>query len=906
MNWLRNLVRRRGWESAIAEDIEAHLEEKAADLMEAGVPEREARLRARREFGNATLVNQASREVWVWLWLERLVQDVRHGARLMAANPGFTAVAVVTLGLGIGANTAIFGLLDKLAWRMLPVRHAQELRLVQALRTRKPGAPAKLDTSYTYSQYALWREGNRSFQALAGYSALRWRDWSRASDNTWRDGDLVSGNYFDVLGVPAALGRVLGPADDSIEGRGGPEGAAVVVSYRYWRTALHADPGAVGKPLNINGTWATIAGVTPPWFFGMQVGRAPDLFIPVTLQPLILPLPESLLHDPPRGGTTWISVIGRLRPGVSEAQANADLGAIYEAYELTRMSADDRAAYLAKTRPLPRTIRVTPGGRGLSALRARFADPLKALMALVGIVLLITCVNIASLLLARGHARHKEIAVRLAIGAPRGRIVRQFLTESAMLAAAGGAAGLVFAFWSSRALLGMLPQGQAPVGLEVAPDGRVLAFTFAVSAVSALLFGLLPALGATRHSLREAVQRVGESGGRPPQLGLGKGLVALELALSLPLLAAAGLFIGTLRNLTTLDAGFLRQNVLQARINVDRARLPRAQWEGVYERLVEGARTIPGVTAASIINHELITQDATSSGPVHFEGYRFREGEDRHLLETYVGPEYFRATGIPLRLGRLFTPQDEHGRAQTAIVNEALARQYFAGRNPVGMRFGIGKGPDSIEIVGVVADAKFFSLRQDPLPMAYYPWRQVMPARLGALVVRTEGDARGAAAALSKLVNGVHPDLLMDVKTLSSQIDDSVSTERMLARLSGFFGALALALTCVGLYGIMAHGVTRRTREIGIRMALGAARGDVIRMVLGETLAVGAVGLAAGVALALALTRLAGSFLYGIQPNDPAVMAGAAAALVGVSLLAVYVPARRAARVDAVVALRCE
>jgi predicted permease len=906
MNWLLNAIRRRRMALAATEDIESHLEEKTAELVENGMPEREARLQARRELGNVALLMEASREVWGWMWLERLVQDLRLSARLMARNPGFTTVAILSLALGIGANTAIFGLLDKIAWRMLPVHKPEELRIVEVLRNRKPGT-AKTDTSYTYAQYALWRDHARSFHALAGYSGgLRWRDRSTAGDGIWRDAQFVSGNYFDVLGVSAILGRVITPVDDSIDGAGGPDGAVAVLSYRYWRTALHADPAAIGKPVNVNGVWLTVAGVTPPEFFGSQVGRAPDLFIPLRLQPAVEPMPASLLHDPPRGGTTWVSIVGRLRPGVTESQAKTDLTAIYEQYEVSRMSAADRTAYFAKQRPLPGTVVLAPGSRGLSQLRDRFSQPLQALMALVGIVLLIACANLANLLLARGSARTKEIAVRLAIGAPRGRIVRQFLTESAMLALTGGAAGVLLALWSSRALLRMLPQNQAPVGLEILPDARLLAFAFAVSAVCVLLFGLAPALRATSYSASEAMKQIGDTGAKRRRFPLARGLAVAEVALAVPLLTGAGLFIGTLRNLTAVEAGFLRQNVLQARISVDRALIPKAQWGSVYDRLVERAKAIPGARAVSIVNHELITEDATSSGPVHFPGYLFQEGESRSLLETYVGADYFTAAGIPLRLGRTFTAQDADRKSQVAIVNDTLVRQYFAGRNPIGLRFGLGDDPDDIEIVGVVADAKYFSLRQDPLPMAYYPWQQVMPARMSALIVRTGGDAKSAEASLRKVVADVNPDLLLDVRTLSAQIDDSIARERMMAQISGFLGGLALILVCIGLYGIMAYGVARRTREIGIRIALGALRSEVVWMMLRETVALGVAGVIVGLPLAYGLTRLVGSFLYGLTPNDPVVLGGALSVLLAVSLLAAWFPARRASKVDALVALRYE
>jgi len=904
MNWLSNAIFRRRIERALADDLEAHIEEKTASLVEDGMPERDARLQARKELGNVPLLIEESREVWGWTWLERLMQDVKHSLRLMARSPGFTAVAILSLALGIGANTAIFGLLDKIAWRMLPVHKPEELQILEIVRTRKSGT-TKSDTSFTYPQYVLWRDHTRSFHALAGYSSgLRWRDRSAAGDGLWHQGQFVSGNYFDVLGVPAILGRTLTPTDDSIAGTGGPDGPVALVSYRYWRTTLHADSSVVGKPLNVNGAWLTVIGVTPSDFFGSQVGRSADLFLPMSLQPAVEPLPGSLLRDPKSGGTTWVSIVGRLLPGVTPAQAITDLTTIHEGYEVSRMSPSDREAYFARQRPLPGVVVLEPGSRGLSQLRDRFSQPLKALMVLVAIVLLIACANLANLLLARGHARTREIAVRLAIGAPRSRIIRQFFTESALLAFAGGAAGLLFALWSSRILLQMLPQNQAPVGLELAPDVRLLAFTFAASTCSALLFGLVPAIRATRRDASESIKQIGEGNAQGRRFPLVKGLAMLEIALAVPLLAGAGLFIATLRNLTAVDAGFLSQNVLQARISVDRAVLPKSQWANVYDQLIDRTRAIPGVTAVSIVNHGLITEDATSSGPVHFPGYRFQDGESRNLLETYVGSGYFTAAGIPLRLGRTFSARDGETKSHVAIVNEALVAQYFGGQNPIGWSFGLGSDPDNIEIVGVVADAKFLNLRQDPLPMAYYPWQQVMPARMDTLIVRIQGDPKTAEPSLRKVIAEVHPDLLLEVRTLSSQVNDSIARERMLAQISGFLGSLALGLVCIGLYGIMAYGVTRRTREIGIRIALGALRGDVVWMMLRETFTVILGGALVGLPLAYGLTRLVGSLLYGLTPSNPIVLGGVLLVLLAVSLLAAYFPARRASQADPLVALR--
>lgn len=496
--------------------------------------------------------------------------------------------------------------------------------------------------------------------------------------------------------------------------------------------------------------------------------------------------------------------------------------------------------------------------------------------------------------------------MRLAIGAGRARIVRQLLTESLLLAIIGGTLGLLFALWSSHLLIRMLPQGQIPVALEVRPDARVLAFTFGLAVVTGLLFGLAPALHATRWSVNDSLKQVKNSLARTPRVDLVKALVVVEVTLSLLLLVGAGLFIGTLRNLATMNAGFHRQNVVQVRINLNAAQYPRSQWPAVYDQIIERVKAVPGVRAASLANRGLIQNGWTTSGPMHFPGYTFQSNESRDLAETYVGLEYFDVTGIPLRLGRFFNSQDETTPIERAVVTEELVRHYFGGQNPIGKRYGFQGSGDTIEIVGVVGDAKYIGLRQDPTPMAYYLWKKVMPARLGALIVRTEGDPINLMPALRRAVTSVNPDIFQDIATLSGQIDDSLVQERMLAQLSGFLGLLAMLLASIGLYGVMGYGVARRTSELGVRVALGALPGSVVWMILRETLLLVVSGVAIGIPVALVLSRFTESFLWGLTPNDPLVIVAAAVTLLGVGALAGYLPARRASRVDPIRALRYE
>jgi predicted permease len=897
---MKRVLERLRLRNSIGEELEAHLEEKTAALMETGLTEAEARLRARREFGNVARIAEDSRDSLGWTRFDNLVMDLRYALRMLRRSPGFTAVAVLSLALGIGANTAIFSLLDALVLRMLPVANPQELWAVGLA-----GNSGKASTGHSYPLYVEWRDHNRSIGSLAAAGSFTWRDTSTGSNRAVHAGQLVSGNYFDVLGVPAMIGRSIAPSDDSIEGTGGPQGAVAVLSYRYWVGAFHSDPSALGRSINVNGQWITVVGVTPPEFFGIQVGSSPDLFLPIALQPLVM-APVNLLHNVKNSETTWVTVMGRIPRNLPPAQVKSDLTPLYAQYALTRMNPADQRAFQSGQKPLSESIVLEPAGRGFSQLRGRFSQPLQVLMVLVAIVLLIACANVANLMLARANARQREIGVRLALGAGRSRILRQLLVEGLVLAFAGGALGLVFAVWSSQLLIGMLPQGQIPLLLDIGPNYRVLGFTLAVSVLMSLLFGLAPAWRATRPTVSADLNHHRTHGRRAWEVGTGKAVVAVELALAVQLLVGAGLFIGTLRNLSSVPAGFDQQHVLQLQINLDAGSYPRSQWSSVYEQIAERLAAVPGVTASSVVNRGLIEAGLTRSGPVHFPGYTFPAGDSRQLAETYIAADYFKAAGIPLRTGRAFTERDGNPTAQVAVVNEEVVRRYFAGRNPIGQRYGFGDSPDQIEIVGVVADAKYNDLRQDSTPMAYYPWKQVGPARLNAAIVRTQGDPAALTAALRRAVTSVHPDIFVDARTLTSQIEGSLVRERLLARLSGFLGALAILLACVGIYGVMAYGVTRRTSEIGVRMALGAVPGDVVRMVLRETLLLAVSGIAIGLPVAFWLARLTRSFLFGLEPNDPAVLVVAGTSLFLVCALAGWLPASRAARIDPNIALRYE
>ena len=884
----------------VSDEFESYLEEKTADLIEQGLPPAEARLRARREFGNVALLAEQSREALGWRWLDHLIQDLRYAARTLRRSPAFTVVAVLSLALGIGANTAIFGLLDTISWKMLPVREPEKLWAV-GVQSAKPGAPPSL--SHSYPLYALWRDHSRSMEGLAAYSSFLWKDKSVTSNNAWHDGQFVSGNYFDVMGVPALIGRTLTAADDSVETKGGPQGAVAMLSYNYWRRAWHGDPGAIGKSINVNGAWLIVAGITPPEFFGAQVGTSPDIFVPLQLQPALFP--DNLLRLN-MSETTWLTVMGRLQTGILPGEAKAELSSIGDSYWLTRLSPESRTRRLTQKMPPLGQAALEPAGRGFTRLRASFSEPLEVLLVLVGIVLLIACANLAGLLLARASARRHEIAVRLAIGAGRPRLIRQLLTESLLLSITGGALGVLFALWSSRLLIRVLPQGQTPTALAVSPDHRLLGFALALSTLTALLFGLAPAIRATRLGVNAMFGRGGLATSRRSRFEWSKAVMVAEMALVVPLVVGAGLFVGTLRNLAALDTGFARENVIQARMDVDEAGIPKPQWGPVYEQLAARVAAVPGVEVASFATNGLMESGGTWSGPLLVPGYTFRPGERDQLREFSVGAGYFAASGIALKSGRVFDERDRAGAPAVAVVNEEFARHFLGGRNPIGVRYGLGKPPQFTEIVGVVGDAKYNTLREALIPMAYYHWPQQMPIRLSQIIVRTRGNSAAVSSALRKAAGEVHPDLLTQIVTLSSQIDATLYRERLLAQLSGFFGLLAMLLACIGLYGVMAYGVARRRPEIGVRMALGALPGDVFRLVLRETLLLAGAGIAIGIPVSISLTRLARGFLFGLEPNDPAVLTGAAAVLLAVCGFAGWLPARRAARVDPTVTLRYE
>jgi len=834
------------------------------------------------------------------------IQDIVYGIRVLRKNPGFTAVAVLTLALGIGANTAIFSVIDAMILRPLPVKDPNQLFQLATV------GPLMNSSHFSYPAFKPFRDENHVFSGVLAVFWLHELDATLNGQTESVDGQLVSGNFFSLLGVDVVAGRTF-TADEDKEPRQNP---VAVISYAYWKRRFGLDPTVVGKRVALNKTSFTIVGVTPPDFLGIWLGHPADVYVPMMMEPAFHE-DKSWLND---WSYHWVQVVGRLKPGVSREKALADLAVIHhEALEDEPKT--DWPPQMAH-QYMEGKLELVPASGGLTFdLRREFSQPLSILMAMVGLVLLIACTNVANLVLARAAARQKEIAVRLAIGAGRLRLMRQLLTESLLLALAGGAAGLLLAWWSGAALASLISPGRGQLRLDLSPDPRVLAFTGAVSLLVAILFGLAPALRATRldltPALKENARTVGASRSR---LGLGKALVVTQVAFSLLLLFAAGLFVRTLTNLKNLDPGFSRQNVLMFSVDATKNQYKGADVARIYQQLLERFEAVPGVRSASLASWGPITGGGGWDNEVWVEGYAPRPNEDMNVYLNAVGPRYFDTIGTPVLVGREFRPRDSGSPGKVAIINQAMARYFFGNANPIGRRFGWGKPQDagkacdegegacpaSFEIVGVVKDSKYETLRETVPRTAYVNCFQ-RPLGEMTFLVRSEMGPAALVPPMRREITGADKGLRIgSFSTLEEHVDQSLGHERLMATLATLFGALAVLVASVGLYGIMAYAVLRRTSEIGIRMALGAQQTDVLWMVLRETGTMVAIGLGIGIPAALASGRMISSQLFGLTAHDPGTIAVASVVLLGVALLAGYIPARRATQVDPMVALRDE
>ncbi len=837
---------------------------------------------------------------WDGIPTMNLAQDFRYALRTFRKAPVFVAVAVLSLALGIGANTAIFTLVDQVLLRLLPVKDPQQLVTLWGRGEHYGGNNGMYKISYP--MYVDFRDQNQVFSGMF----CRW-DTALSlgyEGKTERvSGELVSGTYFNVLGVGPALGRVLSPEDDKT--RGGHPFA--VLSYRFWQTRFAGDPGIIGKRLQINGYPFTVVGVSQAGFDGTDPGYAPQVRIPVLMN-------AEISQGNPRLEARrfrWLNVFGRLKPGVTMQQANAGLQPLFHQYLEMEVQQKEfaKAAPLTRQNFLKMWIELLPASKGRSSLRQQFSNPLLVLMAIVALVLLIACANVANLLIARATARQKEIAVRLALGASRWRIVSQLLVESLLLAVTGGLTGLVLAMWIDHTLVGFLPKGTTPLTISTTPDWRILAFNLGISLLTGVIFGLVPALQSTRPNLAPTLKDQAGAVAGGTSVGLRKALVAAQVTLSLLLLIGAGLFIRSLQNLRDLDPGFRTKNLLTFAVDPTLNGYKKERSLQFYRQLKESMDALPGVEASSLAVVPILENNEWDNW-VSVESYTAKPGEwiDPHM--NYISPGYFKTLDVPILNGRDFRTTDGDGAPKVAIINEKFSRKYFADGNAIGRHIGMGGDPGTkldIEVIGIVRDSKYESMR-DEMPLeVFVPYTQVNFVNGMSAYIRTAREPEQIFSVVNRTVSGLDANLpVYRMKTLEKQLENSLVTERLVASLSSAFGLLATLLAAIGLYGVMAYTVARRTREIGIRMALGAAGGHVIWLVMREVLVLVAVGIGIGLPVAYGLTRLVETQLYGIEPNDPLSIVLATLGIAFVALMAGYVPARRATRVDPILALRWE
>jgi predicted permease len=832
-----------------------------------------------------------------------MLADLRYACRRLALAPGFTLVVVVTLGLAIGANTALFSIMDQLLLRRLPVRAPDELVVLDApgYTTGSIAMFSGFSRPISYPMYRDLRDGCSGFAGVlarvpASVNLTRGEATERVS------AELASGNYFEVLGVEPALGRLLGPEDDRLR-LGHP---VVVLSHAFWTRAFGADPGVPGRGVRINGHDFTVLGVAARGFGGVEVGQSVDVFLPMAMKAWVTPAWDDMENR----RVMWVTAMARLKPGVPAASAAAACNAIYasaleqEAQALSDLSQERRLRFVSKR------LELLPGATGRSDLRNQFREPLLALMVMTGFVLLIACANVANLLTARATARQREVAVRLSLGASRPRLVRQLLAEGLLLSLLGGGCGLLLAFWISDALLAALPFEPGHLALSASPDARVIAFTLGICVLTTLLFGLFPALDSSRSSLLGTLrEETGRLAGGRGQARARRALVAAEVALSLLLLVGAGLFARSLHNLRSLNPGFDPLPLLTFSVDPELAGYSNQQAQTLAVRLRDDLAALPGVRRASMAQLAVLTRNDSHS-TVKPEGYQAQEGEDMSTGVNYVGADFLETLGVVLLRGRGIGPGDGPGAPPVAVVNETLARRFFPAVDPIGRHIAFSRSGSGqpIEIVGVARDGKHGTLREEPQRMMYVPHAQ-RTDDFGALTfyLRTTADPLALTAAVRQAVRRVDASLpVNDLEPMTQVVDESLFSERLVSALSAAFGLLATVLAATGLYAVLSFSVARRTREIGVRMALGAARGEVVRLVLRDILGMAGAGIAVGLPLAVALGQALRSQLFGLEPTDPVTLAAATALLLAVTLAAGYLPARRATRLDPALALRHE
>ena len=819
-----------------------------------------------------------------------LWQDVKFGLRMLRKNPGFTATAVATLALAIGANTAVFSILDPLLLRKLPVQNPEQLMLVHAA-----GSLAS-ENILEFSAYDIYSK-SRVFSGVMAYNLMGGFDVVRNGARSSADGEFVTGTYFPVLGARPILGHLLAPSDDE-----GPYGTPVIVlSFDYWRRAFNTDEKVIGQTLSIQDLPYTIIGVTPPDFSGIEPDQPPDFYLPIHAFPLLRS--HSAFRDHRVSvADMWVKIIGRLKPGMGVDQAVAELQTPFE--EAKRAST---VPAIEIQQAMARLV-LTPVVRGLSDTRGRYLLPGRIALMAVGLILLIACVNVANLQLARGMARRKEITVRLALGSGRVRLIRQLLVESALLALAGTAFALLAALWANRLLTASLTTANYPVLIKAGLDGRVLWFTAGIATLTTVLSGLMPTLLSTRADLAQELKvQSSASSQSQSKSRAARAMIIAQVAFCVTLLAAAALLMHSLVNLETLDVGFDRDRVLAVSFDVGGIPITTEQIRGFYSQLFERAKNLPGVQSAALASFPPVSGFVRG---VNFavEGRRREPLETSHALFNSVTPGYFETMGIPLLAGRDFTDHDAPGPGSAAIINRAMARHYFGGESPLGKRFRFVEGNrPPMEIIGVVADSKYNDLREQAPDFFYLPSTRGEDRYLKFLVLRAQKNASSLSGPVAQLVRSLNSSIsILHMETLREQVDESLHQDRLIAALCGVFSGLALGLTCVGLFGLLSFSVARRISEIGVRMALGARPRDVFRLVIGNGMQLVLAGLIVGAAGAAAATSLLKGILFHVKRADPIALGGVAVLLAFAALLACYLPARRAARIDPLRALRNE
>jgi len=825
-----------------------------------------------------------------------IVQDLRYALRTLIKAPAFTAVVVATLALGIGANTAIFSLMDQVLLRALPVERPEELVFLDA-----PGPnQGRMEGPHTFS-YPFYRDLRDRNQVFAGmvarYPVALTMLYENRSERA--RGELVSGNYFQVLGLQASHGRLIQPADEGTPG-GSP---LAVLSHGFWTRRFGASPAVVGRTIRLNGFPVTVVGVGPARFNGTDVGTQPDVFVPVSMKAQMTPTYDGLQER----RYMWLQLMARLRPGVSREQAQASVAVLFRQIREQEIKEIKTTSERFRKRFVETRLEVLPGYQGLSQFREQFSTPVIVLMAMVGLVLLIACANVANLLMARAPGRQREVAIRQALGASQGRIVAQLLVESVVLALAGGALGVLVAIWTGDLLLRALPFESATRVFSSTPDGRVLLFALVVSMLTGVLFGLVPAWQTARprivHSLKEEGGAVVGRG----HVRLRKGLVVAQVALSLLLLVGAGLFTRSLWNLRSLDPGFRMDQLITFSVDPTLSGYEETQTLAFLEQLQDRLSALPGVRSASQAVFPPLSDNVWMS-TVQVDGYKAKEGEDMNPHVNSVGPAFFETMDIPLVAGRGFTAADGPTAPKVAVVSEKMARYFFGDLNPLGRRFGFGRGSATdIEIVGVARDGKDQNLKEEVARFVYTPYLQTPEIGQMTFFVRAANDGSVSGDLLRRTVRQLDPAIpVFDVKTMETIASESLFFDRMMATLSACFGALATLLAAIGLYGVMSYAVARRTREIGVRMALGAEPGRVMWLVMREVVVLAAVGIGLGLPLSLAAGRFMQSQFFGVSPTDPVTLSLATVTLLAVALAAGYVPAGQATRVDPMRALRAE